>query len=284
MDNNNSEQNGYFYSDGPPILDLQNISLSFGDKQILRDITIQVKDLQRPGKKTGQIIGFIGPSGRGKTQLFRIMSGLQRPTTGQVLVHGKPVKLGRIGVVAQNYPLFDRRTVIGNLEAVMRPTAWPSKLSGEQHNIIEYYLEKFKLADHRKKFPCQLSGGQRQRVAIIQQLICSEDIILLDEPFSGLDVNNITEVCATLQDIANQNENNTIVIVSHDISSTTAISTSLWVLGFDYDEVGAPIPGSRIKYVEDLAARGLAWKYPGIFDNQHFNDFVRSMRQVYNTL
>lgn len=263
------------------ILKVENVSLKFGDKLILRDINVTVKDVVRDAAITGQVVGFLGPSGRGKTQLFRILAGLNPPTTGTVLVNGKPVQAGDVGVVAQNYPLFMHRTVQSNLELGAAKLTLTKK---DKQDKIKMYLEKFKLTDKADFYPASLSGGQKQRVAIIQQLLCSEHFLLLDEPFSGLDINMIKEVSDVILNIASLDELNTIIIVSHDIPSTVAIATHLWILGYDYDEQGKSIPGARIKYVEDLMAQGISWQYPQVFELPEFNEVVKGIRNAFNTL
>lgn len=263
------------------ILKVENVSLKFGDKLILRDINVTVKDVVRDSATTGQVVGFLGPSGRGKTQLFRILAGLNPPTTGTVLVNGKPVQAGDVGVVAQSYPLFMHRTVQSNLELGASKLTLTKK---DKQDKIKMYLEKFKLSDKSDFYPASLSGGQKQRVAIIQQLLCSEHFLLLDEPFSGLDINMIKEVSDVILNIASLDELNTVIIVSHDIPSTVAISTHLWILGYDYDEQGNAIPGARIKYVEDLMAQGIAWQYPQVFELPEFNTAVKNIRNAFNTL
>lgn len=280
----------YSYS-GINILNVENVSLTLPgvdqngkptNNVILRDINITIDDVNRSGQTTGQIIGFLGPSGRGKTQLFKIIAGLRKPTTGTVMVMGKPTMPGNVGVVAQNYPLMSHHTVLGNL--MLSAKTKPGTKS-EYMDRIKFYLEKFGLADKMNSYPAQLSGGQRQRIAIIQQLLCSENFLLLDEPFSGLDVNMIHKVSETILEVANLHELNTVIVVSHDYISTSAISNQLWMLGYDYDEeTNKPIPGARIKYVENLMDRGLSWNYPEVFNMPEFNDFTRKVRSIFNHL
>lgn len=271
----------YFYKD-VDILKVENVSLAFDGKLVLRDINITIKDVVRKDNViAGQIIGLLGPSGRGKTQLFKIISGLRTPTTGTVMVNGKPVEAGDVGVVAQNYPLFNHMSVTKNLEIALAK----SKMSkGDKKDKIKFYLEKFQLSDKADFYPTSLSGGQKQRIAIIQQLMCSEHFILLDEPFSGLDPNMIKEVSEVILELANLDELNTVIVISHDIVSTAAISNELWILGFDYDAEGKAIPGARIKYLDNLMEKGIAWNYPQVFELPEFNGYVKDVRTLFKSL
>ncbi len=272
-----------YYFTPEEILKVDNVSLSYGDKLILRDIDISVKDVKRKDQPTtGQIIGFLGPSGRGKTQLFNILAGLNKPTTGEVFVHGKPVHPGDVGVVAQNYPLFSHKTVKGNLMLALRDKNNMTK--NDKLDKINSYLKRFKLEDKLDFFPASLSGGQRQRIAIIQQLLCSENFLLLDEPFSGLDINMIKEVSDVILEVANLDDYNTIILVSHDIISTAAISDFLWMLGYEYDENKNLIPGATLKYVDNLMEKGIAWNYPNVFDEPQFLSYVKDVRNTFQTL
>jgi ABC-type sulfate/molybdate transport systems ATPase subunit len=106
-----------YYELKDTLLRVENVSQTLGGNLILRDVNIEIKDIVRPGREQGQVVGLLGPSGIGKTRLFRILAGLDAPDTGRVHHHerGVPVQRGMVGVVAQNYPLFHHRNVLGNL-------------------------------------------------------------------------------------------------------------------------------------------------------------------------
>jgi ABC-type nitrate/sulfonate/bicarbonate transport system ATPase subunit len=264
------------YNLGETLLSIKDISLKFGDKTILRDINIEVKDIIRE-ESTGQVVTILGPSGIGKTQMFKMIAGLQKPTTGKVMLgHNNviegihemvPTSPGKVGVVAQNYPLFEHRTLMQNLSLVSKDWA-----------LIDQYLEEFSLVDHKDKYPSQMSGGQRQRAAIIQQLLCSEHFLLLDEPFSGLDPLAKDRLCSTISKVAHLHTHNTIIIISHDLSSAMAVSDTVWMLGRDKD-----VQGATIKKVVDLAAMGLAWN-PDIKSDFSFIALCAELRKEFLNL
>jgi polar amino acid transport system ATP-binding protein/sulfate transport system ATP-binding protein len=247
------------YIKGDTLLKVENVNLDMDGKAILRNVNVEVKDVIRPGGPVqGQVVGFLGPSGIGKTKLFEVLAGLIAPTSGQVLWGSplKPVEAGVVGVVQQNYPLFNHRTVLGNLDIAAKRITPNANDRKEKINDV---LKRFNLRDHVNAYPAQLSGGQKQRVAIAQQLLSSENFLLLDEPFSGLDINMIDEVSEMICEIVNQNEHNTVIIVSHDIVSTAAISDTIWVMGRARDAAGKMTPGANITHEFDLCKLGLAW-------------------------
>ena len=191
---------------------------------------------------------------------------------------------GRVGVVQQDYPLFNHRSVWSNLAVAAGMSADTPQNSKNAINVmVTRMLERVNLLPHRDQYPAQLSGGQRQRVAIAQQLLCSEKFLLLDEPFSGLDPNMTDEVGKLLVEIANQEEQNTIIIVSHDLSSTSAICDTVWVMGRDRNPDGSVIPGAYIKHNFNLVERDLAWK-PDIRLDPRFSDFIREVRSLFPSL
>src|SRR5260370_28900883 len=105
------------YTYGKTLLKIENVSLEYDGRPILKNVSAEIKNITRPDCTQGQVVGFLGPSGIGKTQLFRIIAGLNPPTSGRVTVNGldRPVKAGGVGGVAQENPLFEHRSVLSNL-------------------------------------------------------------------------------------------------------------------------------------------------------------------------
>ncbi len=256
------------------LLKADGVNLQYGDKQILRDINFSIQDIHRPDVAQGQVVSLIGRSGIGKTQLFRILAGLIKPTTGVVTIEEDqhPVAAGEMGIVPQHYVLFAHRTIYHNLKIGLDNAA--VKLSDEEKKrIIADYADTFELTEHLKKYPAQLSGGQRQRVSIIQQVLTGNKFILLDEPFSGLDILMIDKVIKLLLRVSTLHEQNTLIIVSHDIENAAAISDTVWILGAEEGK-----PGATIVKEYDLCQMGLAWM-PDIHTNPDFIKLIQQIKQ-----
>ncbi len=279
---------GNGYEKHETLLKAINIDYSIDGNQILKGVNVEIKNIVRPGVKQGQVVGFLGPSGVGKTMFFEILSGVRQQTSGEILIHNtatpenslQPVKIGQVGVVQQKYPLFFHKTVYGNLDVAASKSYKDSK---ERKEKIMDMMQMFRLDKHLEHYPAQLSGGQKQRVAIAQQLLCSDNFLLLDEPFSGLDVKMIDKVSELIQQITSINELMTVIIVSHDITSTANIADTLWLMGRDYDQENKPIPGSRIKYTYDLIEMGLAWR-KDLHQLPEFSNLVREVRGKFDQL
>ncbi len=267
---------------GETLLKIDHVSLAYDEKIILRNVNAEIRDIVREGHTQGQVVGFLGPSGIGKTQLFRIIAGLNQPTSGQVLVGPQqtPVKAGIVGVVPQDYPLFENRTIFSNL--LLAAEQSEPNHEGAREKVMNY-LRRLDMVDRAQLYPAQISGGQRQRIAIAQQLLCSDHFLLMDEPFSGLDVVMEAKVCELIAEIAALDELNTIIVVTHDVTAAATVSDHLWLMGRDRDEQGNMIPGALIQEQYDLIDRDLCW-HPNISNTPDFLEFVREVKERFNTL
>ena len=227
-------------------------------------------------------MALLGPSGCGKTTLFRVLSGIAQPDEGSVSIGAgaKPVIAGDVGVVAQHYPLLQHKTVIKNLIFAGKQAGMSAK---EAREAATASLEEFGLSEHANKYPPQLSGGQRQRVAIAQQLICSKHYLIMDEPFSGLDVVALDTTRKLLLEVANRNEENTFIVVTHDVTSAVAIADTIWLMGRDRDEDGDIIPGAYIVDTLDLIAKDIAW-YDDPINRPQATALIRDIKHRFLTL
>ena len=264
------------YTKNERLLTIDKLTLSYGEKVILRDVNLHVDNIVRPGMNQGQVVALLGPSGIGKTQLFRCIAGLQPATSGSVSIHDttstRHPKAGDVGVVQQAYPLLNHRTVWSNLQLAA------SKHGKKDMKEAEELLASFSLSDKKNAYPQELSGGQRQRVAIIQQLLAAEHFLLMDEPFSGLDVVAKRRVQETIQRVTQVHEHNTVIFTTHDLESAVRLADEIWVLGREKDKPGATV----VKRI-DLITRGLAWD-PNIDKNPAFWPLVQELNELFTTL
>lgn len=253
------------------ILQINDLSVGYKDKNgkeklVLKNINLTEFDVIREGyKSTGQTIAFIGRSGRGKSTLFKALTGLIKPTTGQIYLtdftstnkgDAKLVNEGDIGFVDQKYTLFRHKTIQDICEYALRK----SKITKpEKTELINQYLDDWGLTGHRDKYPNELSGGQRQRTAIIEQMLTSKHFMILDEPFSGLDVGNIEKVKESFGRILSADEYNTIIFSTHDINLAVELADSIYIVGFPE---GTTEYSTVVKHY-DLKKMGLAWKEYG---------------------
>ena len=256
------------YEQKDTILHVEGVQVAYGEKVILQDVNFVEKDTVRPDRAQGQTIAFVGRSGRGKSTLFKVLTGLEKPTAGRVLipdyslpiVDGKqPAKLveeGDVGFVNQKYTLFRNKTVLQALLFALRK----SNISAEEKtDKIMTYLRDWGLEKNKDQYPNELSGGQRQRTAILEQLLSSGYYMVLDEPFSGLDVGNIESVKKAFALINQSNELNTIIFSTHDIELAVELADSIYVIGYK-DGPGSDVAhiGTILKHF-DLKQMNLAW-------------------------
>tara|TARA_R110000772_G_scaffold17946_3_gene50031 strand:+ start:168586 stop:169416 length:831 start_codon:yes stop_codon:yes gene_type:complete len=247
------------------ILYLDEVELGYGHghdyKTVLKNVNLVEKDVVRIGHITGQVIAVVGRSGRGKSTLFKALTGLVKPRSGQVLIteldspegdDAKNVEEGDVGFVDQKYTLFRHKTVEQIFMYALRKSGLTKP---EKVEKINKYLVEWGLDMQRKQYPIELSGGQRQRTAIIEQILSSGHFMVLDEPFSGLDVGNIRDVKRSFDLIKKDHELNTIIFSTHELRLAVELADSIYVIG--YPE-GTTDYATIVKSY-DLKELGLAW-------------------------
>jgi len=251
------------------ILAAENLSVAYDGKTIIQNINFQEKDVTRPNKIQGQSIAFVGRSGRGKSTLFRCLSGLEKPKTGRVMLSDlkkhkdgslppmKEVEEGDVGFVDQKYTLFRHKTIYQAMQFAMRNQ---TTSKAEKHDKIMTHLKGWGLEAVKDQYPNELSGGQRQRTAILEQVLSHTNYIIMDEPFSGLDVGNIRNVTSAFKLINDSHELNTVIFCTHDIELAVALSESLYVLGHPTLDNGELQPIGTLVKRYDLKEMGLAWQ------------------------
>lgn len=276
---------GYEIED--PLITVDNLRLRFGEHQVLDGVSFQVRNTVRVGMQQGQIVALLGPSGIGKTQCFFAISGLRRrdPSwdlqgTVRVGLEQHLVEAGQVGVVMQHYPLFEHLDVLGNLVVGAVKPDEPRATTVARASAL---LERFGLLEQAHAWPAELSGGQRQRVAILQQVLCSEHMLLMDEPFSGLDPVMKDKACALIEEVSLIDEQNTIVLVTHDVEYATLISDQIILLGRDRTASGEVASGAKVQRVIDLKERQIAWR-PNRRELPAFRETVKEILDLFPSL
>ncbi len=206
------------------LIDLRDVVKTYetgaGDVTVLKDITLQVQP--------GEFVGVVGPSGSGKSTLLNMITGIDRPTSGEVFVGGETVhelsenQLARwrgrnIGVIFQFFQLLPTLTV---LENVMLPMDFcKTYRRRERKERAMRLLKRVGIAEHAHKLPSGLSGGEQQRAAIARALANDPPLVVADEPTGNLDTTTANEVFALFEDLVGQGK--TLLVVTHDRSLST---------------------------------------------------------------
>jgi NitT/TauT family transport system ATP-binding protein len=176
----------------------------------------------------GEFVSIVGPTGCGKSTTLSLISGLAPASAGEVRVFGDPVRSiqKRIGYVFQGDVLFPWKTVIGNVAAGLRFRGVAKKEASER---AREWIARVGLTGFEKHYPHQLSGGMRKRTALAQSLITSPEIILMDEPFSALDVQTRALMEDELLDLWSATSAS-VVFVTHDLEEAIALSDRVCVM------------------------------------------------------
>ena len=219
--------------DGPAV-SIRDVSKKFGAAMVLDDINFDVAQ--------DEIVVLLGASGSGKTTILRIISGLEMPGTGQVLLHGRdvtnlPARLRGTGVIFQSYALFPKMNIEQNIAYGLKLRR---RSKTDIKTTIDRLVEMVHLEDHRKKYPSQLSGGQQQRVAIARALAYEPEVLLFDEPFGALDAQIRAslrrEIRTLLKDIKVPS-----IFITHDQEEALELGDRIAVLNSGrIEQIGTP--------------------------------------------
>ncbi|WP_456380161.1 ABC transporter ATP-binding protein [Thiolapillus sp.] len=208
-----------------PRLEVSKINVSYGDKAIVQELSFSLAE--------GRIGCLLGPSGCGKTTVLRAIAGFERLSSGRISVNGcrlsddkqhLPPEQRQIGMVFQDFALFPNMTVSGNIGFGLK--GWRRE---EQQQRISQMLDMIGMSDLAKAYPHQLSGGQQQRVALVRAMAPQPSMLLLDEPFSSLDIELREQLAREVRDILRQ-ENATAILVTHDQHEAFAMADEICVM------------------------------------------------------
>lgn len=210
---------------------VENVSKSFGDKKVLESVSLTLEE--------GEIVCILGASGVGKSTLFHIISGLLMPDEGRVLLDGEDVtgKPGKISYMLQKDMMLPYKTVLDNvaLPLIIKKTSgegeiWRWRRIRTAREKAAAYFEEFGLSGYEKKYPAQLSGGMRQRAALLRTYLFSQEVALLDEPFSALDTITKGKMHQWYLSIMEEIHMSTLFI-THDMDEAIILSDRIYILG-----------------------------------------------------
>lgn len=207
---------------------IEHINKSFGAQQVLKDVSLEIP--------AGQVLGLLGPNGAGKSTLMKILIGLWRADSGTVQV---PL---RIGYLPENNPLYEEMYVAEYLEFMAKMT----NVQRQMTNVNEL-IDRVGLTPERHKHIRELSKGYRQRVGLAQALLGDPQLLILDEPTTGLDPNQLVEIRALIRDMGNDR---TVILSTHIMQEVREMCDRVVIL--DHGQIKADQPINEIQDLEQL--------------------------------
>ena len=207
------------------MLETKHLIKSYNNKNVVEGVSISVNK--------GEVVGLLGPNGAGKTTTFYMITGMIRPSSGDVHLNDsnitnmpmyKRAQIG-LGYLSQEPSVFTKLTVEDNLKLVLELTGLNQF---EQSDMLEKLLDDFSIGHIRKSVSMTLSGGERRRTEIARSLIMNPDFILLDEPFSGIDPIAVEDIQGIIKTLKKQNIG--ILITDHNVRETLDITDRAYLL------------------------------------------------------
>lgn len=211
------------------MIKIEHINKSFGKQQVLKDVCLEIP--------AGQVVGLLGPNGAGKSTLMKILIGLWKADSGQVSVPA------RIGYLPENNPLYEEMYVTEYLCFMAKLTA-----NGQQQTAsVDTLIDKVGLTPERHKHIRELSKGYRQRVGLAQALLGDPQLLILDEPTTGLDPNQLVEIRALIRSLG---KDRTVILSTHIMQEVREMCDRVVIL--DHGNIKADRPINEIKDLEQL--------------------------------
>ncbi|MDQ5983499.1 MAG: ABC transporter ATP-binding protein [Eubacteriales bacterium SKADARSKE-1] len=199
---------------------IENLTKTYNKSLLIKDISMSVKE--------NEIVSLLGVSGVGKTTIFNIVAGVDKPDSGKILLNGKDItnKPGYISYMPQNNLLLPYKNIIDN---VSLPLIIRGERKEEARQKALPYFELFKLASAEKKYPHEISGGMKQRAALFRTYMYSKPIMLLDEPFCALDAITKLSMYEWFSKVSKELKLS-VLFITHDIDEALVLSDKIYVI------------------------------------------------------
>lgn len=211
---------------------LAHINKTFGQQQVLKDISLSIAD--------GEVVGLLGPNGAGKSTLMKIILGLWKADAHPESVRDVPAEMGYL---PENNPLYNEMYVREYLEFIQRL----NKKTPAHGNRVNELMERVGLTQEANKRIGQLSKGYRQRVGLAQALMQDPDVLILDEPTTGFDPNQLAEIRPLIKQLG---QDRTVILSTHILQEVREMCSRVIIL--DYGEIKADLPMTEITNLEEL--------------------------------
>lgn len=214
------------------MIQIEHINKSFGKQQVLNDVTMEIPQ--------GQVLGLLGPNGAGKSTLMKILIGLWRADSGTITAPP------RIGYLPENNPLYDEMYVTEYLRFMAKLTG----VTGARNTgmpTVDELIDRVGLTPEKHKHIRELSKGYRQRVGLAQALLGDPQLLILDEPTTGLDPNQLVEIRALIRDLG---KDRTVILSTHIMQEVREMCDRVVIL--DHGEIKADKPINEIIDLEQL--------------------------------
>ena len=212
---------------------IEHINKSFGAQQVLKDINLEIP--------AGQVLGLLGPNGAGKSTLMKILIGLWKADSGSVSVPS------RIGYLPENNPLYEEMYVAEYLQFMAKMTQCPNKWYMVNDQMVNDLIDRVGLTPEKHKHIRELSKGYRQRVGLAQALLGDPELLILDEPTTGLDPNQLVEIRALIRSLG---KDRTVILSTHIMQEVREMCDRVVIL--DHGQIKADELIGNIPDLEQL--------------------------------